>query len=113
VVCACRGHFAMLAFLLAEECRVKEDASRKLVLAEGEFFGRGVDLYGHSQNNHSEDRSCGHHQHPKPRPDPCQQFHQRGQGAWQHVFHGAFCGPARVTLRSVVDPRDGKGVGEF
>jgi hypothetical protein len=113
VVCACRDRFAMLAFLLAEGYRVKEDASRTLVLAEGESFGRGVDLYGHSQSNHLEDRNCGHHQHPMPRPDPCQQFHQRGQGAWQHVFRGAFCGRARVTLRSVEDPQDGKEAGEF
>jgi hypothetical protein len=112
VVCARRGRFAMLAFLLAEGCRVKEVASRKLVLAEGGSFGRGVDLYGRSQNNHLEDRSCGHRQHPRPRLDPCQQFHQQGQGAWQHVFRGAFCGRARVTLRSVVDPQDGRGAGE-
>jgi hypothetical protein len=112
-VYACRDRFAMLAFLLAEGYRVKEDASRKLVLAEEESFGRGVDLCDRSQNNHLEDRSCDHHQHPRLRPVPCQQFHRRGQGAWQHVFRGAFCGQARVTLRNGVDPQGGKEAGEF
>jgi hypothetical protein len=107
-VCASRARFAMLVFLLEEGYRVKEDASRKVALAEEEFFGRGVDLYGRNQNSRSEDRSCGHHQRPRPHPDPCQRSHLRGQGAWQHVSRGAFCGRARATLRSVVDPQDGK-----
>jgi hypothetical protein len=113
-VCANRARFAMLVFLLAAEYHVKEDASRKVVLEEEEeFFGRGVDLYGRNQNNHSEDRSCGHHQRPRPHRDPCQRFHLRGPGAWQHVSRGAFCGRARVTLRSVVDPQDEKEAGGF
>jgi hypothetical protein len=112
-VCASRAHFAMLVFLLEEGYRVTEDASRKVVLAEEEFFGRGVDLYDRNQNNHSEDRSCGHHQRPRPHRDPCRRFHLQGQGAWQHVSRGAFCDRARVTLRSVVDPQDEKEVGGF
>lgn len=112
VVCASRGRFAMPVFLLAEECRVKEDANRRLVLGE-ESFGREVALYARSQNNRSEDRNCGHHQRPKPHLDPCQQFRQRGRVAWQRVFRDAFCDRARVTLRSAVGPRDEKEAGEF
>lgn len=112
VVCASRGRFAMPVFLLAEGYRVKEDANRRLLKGEGSF-GREVDLYARNQNNRSEDRSCGHHQHPKPHLDPCQQFHQRVQEAWRRVSRDAFCDRARVTLRSVVGPRDEKEVGEF
>lgn len=112
-VCVCRGRFAMLASLPAEGYHVKEDANRKLVLAEEESFGREVDLYDHSQNNRLEDRNCDHHQHPRPRRDPGQQSHRREQGAWQHVFHGAFYGRAHATLRSVVGPQDEKEAGVF
>lgn len=112
VVCVNLGHFAMLVFVLAEACRVKEGANRRLVLGE-EFSGREVGLYARNQNNRSEDRSCGHHQRPRPHPDPYQRFHLRGQGAWQRVSRGAFCGRAHVTLRSVVGPQGEKGADEF
>lgn len=111
-LCASRDCFAMLVFLLAEGYRVREDASRKLSLEE-ESSGREVDLCARNRNNRSEDRSCGHHQRPKPHLDPYQQFHQREQGAWQRASRDAFCGRARVTLRSAVGPRDGKEAGEF
>lgn len=111
-VCASRDCFATLVFLLAEGYRVKEDASRKPSLEE-ESSGREVDLYARNQNSRSEDRSCGHHQRPKPHLDPYQQFHQREQGAWQRASRDAFCGRARVILRSAVGPQDGKEAGEF
>ena len=98
--CASRIHFAMLVFLLVEEYRVKEGASRK-PLGEGPV-GREAGLCDRSQNNHLEDHSYDHHQRPKPRQGPCQQFHQLEQEAWQHASRGAFCGRARVTLRNVV-----------
>jgi hypothetical protein len=112
-VCASRGRSAMLVFLLAEGYRVKEDASRKLVREEEEYVGREVDLYARNQNNCSEDRSCGHHQRPRPHLDPYQRFHQREQAAWQRVSRDAFCGRARVTLRSAVGPRDEREAGGF
>ena len=110
-VCVSRGRFAMLVVLLVEGYRVKEDASRKLVLEE-ESFGREVDLYVRNQNNRLEDHSYGHRQRPRPHPDPYRRFHQQGQEAWQRVFRDAFCDRARVTLRSAVGPQGEKEAGE-
>jgi len=112
VVCASRNHFAMLVFLLAEGCRVREDASRRLVLGE-ESFDREVDLYARNQSSRLEDRSCGHHQRPKPHLGPYRLSRQRGQVAWQRVFRDAFCDLVRVTLRSAVGPRGEKEGGGF